>query len=296
VLLQRQEVFPNRQSTGEESLVTASVESNAGGEFEYYDGSSDSGEEGGEAGEGEGQGEDEGGEDAPVQPLALLDGVEGSVLMGSAAGDSLLQDSVLEGGSTLFGGTSIGDGSVIEGSALAVAGDPAGDPDQEQEALTALDQAFEVREIAARMMHPRAVSVLQKLPAVLSWATVDIGEALSVGRGLVGPHPCTPEGDAAFSALPTTPAGGALLRARPYGDFVVTGLQPETWHRFRVRYGNSRGWGPWTKPSSPACVYPDWPNVVDVPPDMVADSPFSIYLAWNEPDGNGSQVACTWVW
>ena len=164
---------------------------------------------------------------------------------------------------------------------------------EEVEPTSAIDEAFEIRESAARMMNPRSVSVLRHLPAILRWVTVDIGEDMSVGRGLLDPLPSTPDGDQDFAALPTDAVGQSLLRNRPYGDFIVTGLRPETWHRFRVRYGNSRGWGPWTRPSSPACVFPDWPNIIDVPPDMSADSPFSIYLTWKEPDGNGSEVSCT---
>ena len=153
-----------------------------------------------------------------------------------------------------------------------------------------LDSADQVRECAARMMHPKAVSVLQSLPEDVKWTTVELPYDLSIGLDTLTPHPNTPDGDAAYAALPTSLSGKPLLRNRLYADFIVDKLPPESWHRFRIRFANNRGWSEWSQPSSPCCVYADWPNVITTGPEYVADSPFAIYLSWPEPDGNGSAV------
>ncbi len=104
--------------------------------------------------------------------------------------------------------------------------------------FTIEDEPPEVqRECAARMMHPDAVSVLKHATNDNGWVSVNIATAVARGKGTVP----RPKLDAVFNALPSAPNGDRLNRDRQYIDIVIPALPPETFHRFRLRYANSRG-------------------------------------------------------
>jgi hypothetical protein len=144
----------------------------------------------------------------------------------------------------------------------------------------------EIREAMARMMNPKAVSVLAQLKPT-PWRTVDMPMDVAMGRAL---H-AAPQDDAEFARLPASASGVRLVRRRVYSEFIVPDLRPSTWYVFRIRFGNQRMWSGWSKSSEPCCVYPDWPDVIRRGPKLRAESPFSLYVLWRQPYGNGSVVS-----
>lgn len=132
----------------------------------------------------------------------------------------------------------------------------------------------------ALRMHPDSVTVLQRLKREDGWSPVLLSPSVELGQNKI-PKPTNP---AEIQALPVGPDGGTLLSNRPYVDIVVDNLKPESFHRFRIRFSNSRGFSKWSKPSVPCEVYADWPDSIEKPPVAVARSPFSLFLTWLEPE------------
>jgi hypothetical protein len=134
----------------------------------------------------------------------------------------------------------------------------------------------------ALRMHPDSVTVLQRLKRDDGWFPVSLSASVELGQDKK-PKPCSSR-TVDVQSLPVGPDGSTLLLNRPFVDIVVDGLKPETFHRFRIRFCNSRGFSKWSKPSVPCEVYADWPDPIEKPPVAVARSPYSLFVTWVEPE------------
>lgn len=134
-------------------------------------------------------------------------------------------------------------------------------------------------ECAARRMHPDAVSVLRRMKHKdAGWNAVPLSDAVQLGTE-IKPRPTPDE----YITLPVASNGDKLLPNRPYITVIIDKLTAESFHRFRLRFSNARGFSKWSKASFPCEVFADWPDVIDKAPSAVARSPFTLFLHWKEP-------------